>query len=147
MKTKIFSKMIAVAAMLWLSFAPSQAKAQVMNPYMLTNDLLCPVMVRYTIFTTNTLTGVCDMACDGGIVTLPPGPGAPPTIIPWNPACTGCKVTVSIFNIGGTPIVPPLTASFPPPPGPTVMGPAPAGCSPTGNVMMDVLPNATHIHP
>jgi hypothetical protein len=144
MKTTIF-KAIALGMLVWLSFAPTQAKAQVVNPYMVTNDLLCSVTIRWSVYTFNLMTGACDVVCDFGTITIPPGP--PPTFIPWNAACAGCKVRISIINIGGTPIIPALTASFPPPPGPTVMGPAPAGCSPSGNVLMDVFPHATHIHP
>ena len=144
MKTKITLKAIALGVLVWLFLAPTQAKAQVMNPYSIMNNLTCPVKLKYTIYSW-TATG-CNNPCDVGVIVVPPGP--PPTFIPWNPACTGCAVQIDIIDVGGVPLAPPLVASFGNPMVPPhANGPAPAGCSPTGNINLDVHPHGADINP
>jgi hypothetical protein len=144
MKTKILSKAIAFCVLMCVFFAPTQAKAQVVNPYQINNNLPCKVEVRYTFFKLSA-TG-CDVACAGGVITVPPSP--PPTFIPIPASCQACGVRISLIAINGVAIIPPITAGFNvPPTPPNAAGPDPSGCSPTGVINLNVLPNAANINP
>jgi hypothetical protein len=148
MKTKIIAKAIALGVLVCLFFAPTQVKAQVVNPYQIINNLPCKVQIRYTFFQWSP-TG-CDLPCAGpggsGSISVPPSP--PPTFIPIPASCPACGVRISIVAINGVAVLPPITAAFNvPPTPPNAMGPDPSGCSPSGNINLNVLPNAAHINP
>ncbi len=143
MKIKFFAKAIALGALVYMFLAPSSSTAQVINPYSIMNNLLCPVKIKYTIYSW-TPNG-CTNPCDVGTVTVSAGP--PPFFISWNPACAGCAVDIEILDIGGVPVFLPIIASFGGSLPPHANGPAPASCSPTGNVNLDVHPHGADINP
>jgi hypothetical protein len=144
MKTKFFSKLIALGFLMCSFFAPTEAKAQVANPYQIINNTPCKVVIKYTFFSW-TATG-CNNPCASGVISVPPSP--PPTFIPLPASCQACGVIISIVSINGVPVTPPITAGFNVPPTPPHgNGPDPSGCSPTGNINLDVFPNAAHINP
>lgn len=141
MKTNIF-KAIALGVLVWLSFAPAQLKAQAANPYMINNNTPCVLDIKYTIFDWN---GTNCVPCDIGFISVPPGP--PPTMINWNPLCSGCAVEIEILSVNGT-AIPPIIAAFNNPPmQPHGHGPDPTGCSPTGMIHMNVHPHGADMHP
>lgn len=143
MKTKTTLKAIAIGLLAWLFLAPTKSTAQVLNPYSIVNHMNCPVKLKYTIY--DWTPNGCTNPCDVGFVVVPPGPG--PFFIPWNPACSGCAVEIEIIDVGGTPIAPPIIASFGGAFPPHANGPVPFPCSPSGNLNLDVHPHGADINP
>jgi hypothetical protein len=143
MKTKFFAKTIALGALVWLFFASTQVKAQIMNPYTFMNNTPnCIVTIQYTIFSWTPMG--CTNICGGGTIAVPPGP---PTTIPITAGCD-CGIQIDIIDVNGTPITPPITAGCNIPPiQPHGQGPDPSGCFPSGQIMFDVHPHGTDIHP
>jgi hypothetical protein len=147
MKTKFFAKTIALGALVWLFFASTQLKAQVANPYMIMNNTPCTVTLRITFHkhVPPPSPTPCAPCLPPIIVVVPPSP--PPTMVPV-PAGCNCGVMVEVIDVNGTPVNPPIAAGFNVPPlQPHGQGPDPSGCMPSGQIMFDVHPHGTDIHP
>jgi hypothetical protein len=142
MKTKMLLKAIVLSALVWFLFAPTEAKAQVVNPYTIMNNTPCTVTLRITFYKPPM---PCTPCLPPIIVVVPPSP--PPTIVPL-PAGCDCGVMVEVIDVNGTPVNPPVAAGFNIPPlQPHGQGPDPSGCMPSGQIMFDVHPHGTDIHP
>jgi hypothetical protein len=145
MKTKFFAKTIALGALVWLFFASTQLKAQVMNPYQFMNNTPnCTVTIQYTFYKGPGAPN-CAPCAPSGIIVVPPGP--PPTTVPVPMGCN-CGVRIEIIDVNGTAVNPPIVAGFNIPPiQPHGQGNDPSGCFPSGQIMFDVHPHGTDIHP